>query len=290
MSGYILRRGGGTGKVFGVIVVNYPEGASCSCPGSVSKLAVSSTKCIFGVPEAGTYRVVATLGPDMSDDHVDISAESLTAETFLSFLVPSEYRAVEYLGSSGTQYIELSKTRSGYDEIVPSTDFSIEMEASGGGSASGTTPNPIFGINGFTADCTYTNDKFTLYDGTNASWTSGTPSGQDDIPFGTKVSLSYAHSELIGGLEFSVNSSKASIAKTSITTPTRFHLFAYNGSRLYVGTNRIYSCKIRDGGTLVAELYPCVRRSDNVAGFWDKVQEFFLTNDGSGVFSVGNYI
>lgn len=43
---------------------------------------------------------------------------------------------------------------------------------------------------------------------------------------------------------------------------------------------RIYGCTVRDNGTEILKAIPCIRNSDNAAGFWDKVNENFITASG----------
>lgn len=43
---------------------------------------------------------------------------------------------------------------------------------------------------------------------------------------------------------------------------------------------RVYSCTVKDNNTAILNLIPCVRNSDNAAGFWDTVNENFITASG----------
>jgi hypothetical protein len=49
----------------------------------------------------------------------------------------------------------------------------------------------------------------------------------------------------------------------------------------------IYNAKIYNGDVPVAELIPCYRKSDLVAGLYDRVNDVFYTNAGTGAFIVG---
>lgn len=50
---------------------------------------------------------------------------------------------------------------------------------------------------------------------------------------------------------------------------------------------RIYSVSIQDNDTLVCDLVPCYRKTDNVAGMYDRVSGELFTNAGTGSFTVG---
>ena len=49
----------------------------------------------------------------------------------------------------------------------------------------------------------------------------------------------------------------------------------------------IYRAKVWIGGELKYDLYPCVRKSDGVAGMYNVVLGNFHTNVGTGTFIVG---
>ena len=52
-----------------------------------------------------------------------------------------------------------------------------------------------------------------------------------------------------------------------------------------------YYVKIFDNSeNLIFDGIPCLRKSDNVAGLFDKVNNIFYTNQGSGSFTLGDYV
>lgn len=56
------------------------------------------------------------------------------------------------------------------------------------------------------------------------------------------------------------------------------------------GKFNIYYCKIYDSNTLVRDFIPVQRKSDNVLGMYDKVNDVFYTNAGTGNFIAGPII
>lgn len=50
---------------------------------------------------------------------------------------------------------------------------------------------------------------------------------------------------------------------------------------------RLWYLKIYDNGTLVRDMIPCYRKSDNEIGMYDIVNDVFYTNQGTGTFSKG---
>lgn len=67
------------------------------------------------------------------------------------------------------------------------------------------------------------------------------------------------------------------------------YLFASNtgGNISYMTNIRLYSCKIYENGTLVRDFIPVKRTSDSKCGLWDKVTKAFYPNAGTGTFTAG---
>lgn len=89
-----------------------------------------------------------------------------------------------------------------------------------------------------------------------------------------------------------------SIDTNKITVTPNSSDFSKNGNNLYLfsvnnGGNynkasmKLYSCKIYDNGTLVRDFIPAKRISDGKCGLWDKVNKVFYKNAGTGAFIGG---
>ena len=62
------------------------------------------------------------------------------------------------------------------------------------------------------------------------------------------------------------------------------HLGAiYGAGKYYYGRAKIYSCQIFDNDTMVRDFVPCIN-ADGEAGMWDKLNNVFYGNNGSGEF------
>ena len=75
--------------------------------------------------------------------------------------------------------------------------------------------------------------------------------------------------------------------QANTTNPVYLFAANTNGTASYgssTGTLRIYSAKFYVGGTMMRNLVPCVRVSDNVAGMYDKVSRSFFTSATSDAF------
>ena len=79
----------------------------------------------------------------------------------------------------------------------------------------------------------------------------------------------------------------------SYTMSNNLYLFAqnYNGTPRFGDIRRISYFKYYDKtDTLICNLVPCYRKSDNTIGMYDTTRNIFLTNIGSGVFTHGQSI
>lgn len=59
---------------------------------------------------------------------------------------------------------------------------------------------------------------------------------------------------------------------------------AWNNTLRGYGKGKIYSFKYYEEGVLLRDMIPVIRKSDNKPGIWDKVNEQFYTNQGTGEF------
>lgn len=72
-----------------------------------------------------------------------------------------------------------------------------------------------------------------------------------------------------------------------VSTARPYFLFANQengraGEHFY---GRIYSFKVETSQGVIRDLYACYRKSDGVIGMYDKINNVFYTNQGSGSFT-----
>ena len=205
-------------------------------------------------------------------------------------ILPDEYKPVEYIESSGTQYINtLVKGNENVSyEIKAKTKDKTKMQILFGNRASATDSNlsTIFPAN--TSSATSNNNNEGIND------------------FGTyqQTRQYYVLSDILNSIcTFYNNKDERKIylnGELIITTSTKYTgTFAHNNLDLYIGykdngflnthynfIGNIYFCKIWDNGDLVRDMVPC-RESNNVVGLYDTVEGKFYTNQGSGTFGYG---
>lgn len=186
-------------------------------------------------------------------------------------ILPDGYTQVDYIESSGTQYIDTSFTpdsNTKYDiKVTPTTNItttSYFISAFGDSKR-----NNIYSTNGKKASAGYGSvykNTSTLLD-TNTTYN-----------FILDKNKFYINGELTETLN------EETFENTANST-----LFAQNtnGSISNYSEIKLHYCKIYDNDVLVRNFIPCYRNSDNEIGLYDLVNNVFYTNQGTGTFSYG---
>lgn len=188
--------------------------------------------------------------------------------------LPSTYQQVEYLQSSGNQYIDTG--------ITANQDTSIDI----GCKITQLELGFFFG-----GEEGYNTRAFHLY----------TNGGYYDIGYKTGGSSTLNNLPATQGDEFTYTTNKNNAVLTvngtrythtfeysAFTAPYSIWLFALHRSSVNYGAARIYYCKLYSGNTLVRNFVPCYRKSDNKPGMYDTVNGVFYVNQRTGAdFTVG---
>lgn len=188
----------------------------------------------------------------------------------------SDYTMIEYINFTAGQLINSG--------VIPTRDTTTQVTFK-----TSTNGTWLFGSrSGYGATNTY---AMHLYTAVNSLWfqiaSSSTP--QQSYNFsGNKVTVKVDKNYMwVNGTQLNSTAFSSSGFTTS-SWPLYFGGINENGS----GTDRpftgqIYDIKIWQGSTLVRDYVPCVRNSDGVAGLYDKVENKFYTNSGTGSFGSG---
>ncbi len=193
------------------------------------------------------------------------------ATTVTSHL-PSGFQQVEYIQSSGTQYIDTGvPITSDLRMVLERANIDID-EGFEGAIFNDDSSVSIFTW-GYNSNL---NNKYSSLIGSNPSaWISSNVSADTEKHI---FDLSNG-SQKIDGVEYG----------TQTIQPYLFAigLFAWH---MREGWNerrkaRVYSCKFYNGDTLIRDFIPCYRKSDNEIGLYDIINGQFYTNSGSGSFT-----
>ena len=186
--------------------------------------------------------------------------------------LPAEYQEVEYLESSGTQYIDTTILFN-----LATAGVTIDcMGLAANNRMWGVTEN----IDGTTRRIS---EYFTSF-------------GVAYVSLNVGVSLGHAISNravvAISGGEISLDGvKKGTYANGDIQFTRSFRLFGeiqgVGAGTMTFGKSRVYSARLHVSAESVRDFVPARRVSDNVLGMYDLVSKVFFTNAGTGSFTAG---
>ncbi|MCQ2568524.1 MAG: hypothetical protein MJ163_02920, partial [Alphaproteobacteria bacterium] len=189
------------------------------------------------------------------------------------------YTRVEYIQSSGTQYIKTSIIA----DLNTKADIKFAKTQENGYSA-------VFG-----ARTSATSRAFNAWVPLSSGFIGANLSSNGSIASNVHCTTNTLYVLSLSGTQLSVNGNITTITSaSSFTTPGGLWLFNTNGggtstsgtsNRVFVG--KIYYFNVYQSDNLVLELIPAKRNSDNVVGMWDTVSKTFFTNAGTGSFIAG---
>ena len=185
--------------------------------------------------------------------------------------LPSGYRRLEYIQSSGTQYIDTG--------FAPNQDTRVFCDVV---FVASSTAYWLFGARNGNQDrtfgfLTYDNKYRSDFNTSTDEYLTGVQSGRFTIDKDrnvTKINGQTAKTATVGTFQCTHN----------------LYLLANNNNGTVGGqcTATMYSCQIYDNGTLVRDFVPCVNASGE-AGLYDLVNKKFYGNAGTGTFISGGY-
>lgn len=196
-------------------------------------------------------------------------------------LLPIEYQEVEYIESTGTQYINTGYSPSKDDaKIEYYTKFRKTSTSLADNCVGGSSNNDIVQIklpnlcnNYVEVNSYYKQNYFTRYD------------NNTDYEYwiiGDSLNVMYKLNDY--KMTYTSNQSLSTLLNSNI------YLFALNRNNIakwfFVG--RIYRATFKDEGILVRDFIPCYRKSDNEVGMYDLIENKFYTNKGTGTFEKGS--
>lgn len=191
--------------------------------------------------------------------------------------VPIGYEKLEYIQSTGTQYIKLdftpgSDTRVVLDHQLTSTSGTYAVF----GSRTSTTSTDVFCV--FVVNGQMRTDYAANEHGTLTATTSRETLDKD-------------------GRVTTYNGQTSTLSAATFTCPRPMALFSVqnvSGTSVFDDQvdnrpvkMRLYSCRIYDGDALARDLVPARRQQDSAVGVYDTVAGTFFGNSGTGTFTAG---
>ena len=200
-------------------------------------------------------------------------------------LLPAKYQQVEYLESSGTQYINTQYAPT-VNNLRIVTRLNVLQKVSDNDRFCGSQ-------NGSNCSIVPWYNKVAAY-GTPPLAVVGVGSsyhiGQVNTSYNTiyDIDLTADNGNVSGNYcGYSINTTYSGTVGNNLS----IYIFGSNVSNHQAGRDRcaarFYMFDIYSGGELKFSAVPCYRKSDNKPGMYDILTSTFLTNAGSGEFSVG---
>ena len=188
--------------------------------------------------------------------------------------LPSGFKKLEYIQSSGTQYIDTGFKPNNNTKVV--IDFELTENTGKHQIIFGARSSSSFGqyVLGFTGHRS------------PAVWRSDF--GSNQVTFSSNLTWSGNHNATKNGNICTLDAE--SVTNTVSTFESTANLFICAGNTGGSVDNytkaKVYFCKIYDNGTLVRDFIPCKNASGTI-GLWDDVNSVFYQNAGSGTFTAG---
>jgi len=178
---------------------------------------------------------------------------------YSSNALPSAYQKVEYIESTGTQYIDTQVFPNHGHTYGALIDFQATLAQH---------ENCVFGV--------YTGSN------TQLRWRAGYYSGGYS-------GIGFTFSELYPNRTTATSSNQSFSIQNNVTMSVFLFAQNENGQITHINTSKdkLYSCQISQDDVLVRNFIPCYRKSDNVIGLYDLVTKTFFTNQGTGTFLKG---
>lgn len=192
-------------------------------------------------------------------------------------VLPDTYQEVEYLESTGTQYID-----TGYTFTNP--NFKIELKYQKNTSLA----TNVFGVDTRVAPRQMHGNIY------NRTFYLGNSSVVNNVTQELNTDYDYTVIFNENGAYFKLNENEYSYTGTTAWNGASLsdYLFTSHqteaGGTLYNMKGRIYYARFyNENNVIVRNFIPCYRKSDDKPGMYDTINNVFYTNDGTGEFAVG---
>ena len=205
-------------------------------------------------------------------DSKNVQSLSKDTEWIFQFVsgqtLPSDYIQLEYIQSSGSQYINTGFKPNQDTKISITVDFPLSGTTWLYGSRTSAGSNSL----GFLCE---SGSKYRFDYASSVNELSTKPTGKFTID--SDKNKCYINGELV-----------VTATYTTFASPVNMYIFNNNNNGSLSGGSsaKLYNCSIYDNGVLIRNFIPCKNESGTV-GLYDSVNNQFYQNDGSGTFVAG---
>ena len=205
-------------------------------------------------------------------DSKNVQSLSKDTEWIFQFVsgqtLPSDYIQLEYIQSSGSQYIDTGFKPNQDTKISITVDFPLSGTTWLYGSRTSAGSNSL----GFLCEG---NSKYRFDYASSTNELATKPTGKFTID--SDKNKCYINGELVFTATY-----------TTFASPVNMYIFNNNNNGSLSGGSsaKLYNCSIYDNGVLIRNFIPCKNESGTV-GLYDSVNNQFYQNAGSGTFVAG---
>ncbi len=258
---------------------DYLNGLNTFALSGSAALALGNTKLYFDQDSSKTSKIFTFENVSSVYSAVNIDEvwkESDEEYVNISTVLPDGYTRVEYIESSGTQYIDT--------DFIPNQDTRVVMDFDLISAYSTYAWITLFASRNGNANTfgTFSNSALTITYDTYAS-----ANGNRSVSLRGRHIVDKNKNET-----FVDGTSIGAFSYVLFTGTVQLRLLRDNqpnGGDVHPFVGKLYSCKIYDNGTLVRNFIPCIN-SAGTAGLYDIVNGRFYTNAGTGTFSTGGTV
>ena len=225
------------------------------------------------VTKSGTYQC-ELLTVNVSADSGSVSGFEVTISKQETVGISTKYTRLEYIESTGTQYIDTGFKANNNTRVVmdlQANSISGNAWAFGGRDSTSSNAMAVFYY--------YSSSKLW-----NADYV-GSSNRQSFSGVGAtdRIAIDFNKNSC------SINGVLNTFTAASFQSSSSIALLAVNTAGTVTGyiNAKLYSCKIYDNGALVRDYIPALR-SDGIAGLYDSVNDTFYASNGTGNFIAGS--
>ena len=191
--------------------------------------------------------------------------------------IPEEYETVEYIQSTGNQYINTGVV---IEDLTSHYKFEMDLTVDGaGGETSTSNVNGYMGINGGVMLTLTKNNGLGISSSAGVPWVKG-----KRYSAVIERRTDAMRTATIDGTYF--ESSKQ--GTVYLDRPFGIYALSPFDGGFYTFYGKLYSFKAWKNNELIRHLVPCKRKSDGEVGVYDRVTKTFFTNAGTGKFTCNN--
>lgn len=238
-----------------------------------SRLWIASGETAPSPYTAGGFRI-ASAQPKRSSSSTQLKATPISFHVIGKWRssLPTGYTPVNYIESTGTQYINTGFQPNQDTRLVVDFDLTTDVTSFLGVFGARTAASSNAFCMWFNTGIIYPQYGSVAY---SSNPISQTPGGRLVIDMNRNVTT--------------VNNTSVSFSTATFSTTQPMYLLTINSAGTAdsrMTTARLYSCQIYDNGKLVRDFAPCINPSGK-AGLYDTVNGVFYANAGSGTFITG---